>query len=1206
MDDSVERSVSSEIVARKSRSIASINQKELSSHSTSVVGVRNDQGLHVECDNSVSSKGKGALKEVPLSAFGAGIKRRRNGSKALRVKPNVPGSNPHKEGSRGHNHLTCTDNSEIDAVLKVDKCCLGNGAENWTPENGEERGLLEADSDSTSGATSSLLSGQKRKKRLKYSDEEEAEDLEENAAWMLCSLSDNRLGVNVSKPVNGVPVSSAMQDKNGPVGLSRVLGPKRHKAFGRKRRCFIEVKMRDFNPFSIVKWRIMVYWPLDRSWYSGSVKEYDPVVRMHRVRYDDQEEEWLDLHNERFKLLLFPSDVLKKSKWNENKNPNVLSVDDLEEVREQDLDASIDGFVETTPVKSLLACSSYQHKLNQLLEATSGSNFEMEANKNLVKNGRFTVVYSRKRLRNRKGNLNSISVLASVADTTLADATRIFPSHCDISLKLNLPLNMFAGWVLTGLHFWQWPSLFLFYHGTLITTSPVVQLEIIISDSLFGSKYILFEVCLWSAVSLLCVLVGMLMKGNECNVKESKMPVTSIRYTITGLHGYKGQVVIGLFNYFCFSDLRWAYLQKRINCEYSCIKMEDSSSGLVDLLLVHQPTFSGVNPMIFFMNEKSTSKLPSFLLGSHHDTMPVSNSPQNPRPTTSVFVSGDNNKDGSATNSNNIDDKDAASPSSLTTSLFDVPVRQISHVVALPAPREMHAFIHSSAPTARRSTLHRARPSSLSKLWPLSDLIVSKIPHSGTLSQAWSFEPGSKSQSNHQNIQQSSRNAGPMWCHANVLVKTNNRGWRESGANVVLDYDEKEGARLSVQFSGETKFFYRANQVMHPGSTNRYTHAMMWRGGRDWSLEFTDRNQWFICKQMYEECLNQNRRAASVKNIPTPGVRLVKGENTVGFRPPFARGTRYIRHVESDVDAALDPSRVMYDMDSEDEEWVSGLNGEMELTEDLFEKVIDKCEKLAYMNECSQFTAEQIEELMGDVGPFEVVKKVATYWSVKRKNKGMPLIRHLQPPLWMHYQKLLDEWESSARKILRAPHNALLSKEPLAEKPTLFAFCLKPRGLQLKRPQRRLFGSSRSHGGSQKSGRRMHAPVSQVRVASVSRLNQLNRTRAPAYYFLDNYQAVPSPPHDQTVSMDKRAHTASSDIPERTNPILSPSDSHSFLKEDGEGLKLRDAQNAAQHAANMARLKREKAQLLMQKADLAMYKARYALMIAEAKQSSKG
>jgi hypothetical protein len=583
MDNGVGKSFLSEVVENKSRSIiCAKNHKKLtgipSSQSGNLgLGVKSEQRLHAERENNKSSKGKGALKEVPLNAFGAGIKRRRNGSNALRVKPNVPGSNPNKEeGSRSHNDPTWADNSGSttgSSLLKEEKrSCLGDSAENRTPQKGNERSLQKADSTSSSGATSSHLSGQKRKKRTKYPKEVEV-DLEENAARMLCSLSDQRSDLNVSKPVNGVHMLSDVKESSKLVGSCWVLGPRRREGFVRKRRRFYEVKLRDFNPFSIVKWRISVYWPLDREWYAGFVQEYDPVIRKHSIKYEDNEEEWLDLHNERFKFLLFPSDVPNKSKCNENKNPNLLLGENLEE-REEDSDASIDKIVDTKPVKSLLTCSLYQPKPNLLPVTSNCDNFEVKADKSPVKNDRFINVYSRKRFRNRKENLNSISLLASAVQTNLAGATRIFLRNCGVVLKLNLPQDLFAGQGLIGMHFWHWHSLFLPYHGALITMSPMVKLEIMVSDSSSSSRYVLSEVCLRSAVSLFCFLVRIFNKANECNGKESKVPVTSITYTISGLHDYRGQAVIGLFSFFQITNLRWAYLQKKIICECSCMKLE--------------------------------------------------------------------------------------------------------------------------------------------------------------------------------------------------------------------------------------------------------------------------------------------------------------------------------------------------------------------------------------------------------------------------------------------------------------------------------------------------------------------------------------------------------------------------------------------------------------------------------------------------------
>lgn len=55
---------------------------------------------------------------------------------------------------------------------------------------------------------------------------------------------------------------------------------------------------------------------------------------------------------------------------------------------------------------------------------------------------------------------------------------------------------------------------------------------------------------------------------------------------------------------------------------------------------------------------------------------------------------------------------------------------------------------------------------------------------------------------------------------------------------------------------------------------------------------------------------------------------------------------------------------------------------------------------------------------------------------------------------------------------------------------------------------------------------------------------------------------------------------------------------------DLDEFRLRDASGAAQHALNMAKLKREKAQRLLYRADLAIHKAVVALMTAEAIKAS--
>lgn len=242
-------------------------------------------------------------------------------------------------------------------------------------------------------------------------------------------------------------------------------------------------------------------------------------------------------------------------------------------------------------------------------------------------------------------------------------------------------------------------------------------------------------------------------------------------------------------------------------------------------------------------------------------------------------------------------------------------------------------------------------------------------------------------------------------CDANVLVTAGDRGWRECGAQIVLELFDHNEWKLAVKFSGTTRYSYKAHQFLQPGSTNRYTHAMMWKGGKDWTLEFPDRSQWALFKEMHEECYNRNVRAASVKNIPIPGVRLIEDSDDNGAEVAFARSSsKYFRQAEKDVEMALDPLRILYDMDSDDEQWILKIHsaseadncGLWDISEELFEKTMDMFEKAAYSQQRDQFTSDEIDELMAGVGSMEAVKVIYEHWQQKRQKKGMPLIRHLQ------------------------------------------------------------------------------------------------------------------------------------------------------------------------------------------------------------------
>lgn len=57
-----------------------------------------------------------------------------------------------------------------------------------------------------------------------------------------------------------------------------------------------------------IGWRVAVYWKDDRTFYEGDVRDFDNSTGRHKVLYNDGEEEWLSLRNERVIWRLPPTD----------------------------------------------------------------------------------------------------------------------------------------------------------------------------------------------------------------------------------------------------------------------------------------------------------------------------------------------------------------------------------------------------------------------------------------------------------------------------------------------------------------------------------------------------------------------------------------------------------------------------------------------------------------------------------------------------------------------------------------------------------------------------------------------------------------------------------------------------------------------------------------------------------------------------------
>ncbi|KAL2525510.1 Enhancer of polycomb-like transcription factor protein [Abeliophyllum distichum] len=499
----------------------------------------------------------------------------------------------------------------------------------------------------------------------------------------------------------------------------------------------------------------------------------------------------------------------------------------------------------------------------------------------------------------------------------------------------------------------------------------------------------------------------------------------------------------------------------------------------------------------------------------------------------------------------------------------------------------------------------------------------------------------------------SRRNLELRACGANLLVTVEDKGWRESGAQIVLELADSNEWRLAVKLSGITRYSYKVQHNLQPGSTNRYTHAMMWKGGTDWLLEFSNRSQWIIFKELHEECHNRNIRASSVKSIPIPGVRLIEESDDCATEVPVVQNSsKYFHQVQTDVEMAMNPSHIFYDMDSEDEQWLvsnkksscTDENSFEEISEEMFEKIMDMYEKFSYVKHHSHFTFDEIEDLMVGIGSMEVAKVIYEHWRQKRERKGTPLMRQLQPPLWESYQKELKEWELAVAR----GHNAVLVGNPEKasppEKPPMFAFCLKPRGLDVpkkcsKQRSKRKFSisgynravSSGNLDGLPAFGRRsngvafgddkvvfprnvaesfdaLSSPQTSTSVLSPREADRLGLFSLSNDMFEWDlrpkiYKKETKKIHSLSSFNNKQMIASHHQISLRNRNGLPEGSNQKHQYFEGPhklGVELLDASGAAQHARDMAKLKRDKAHRLHYRAELAIHKAAVALLTADA------
>lgn len=460
--------------------------------------------------------------------------------------------------------------------------------------------------------------------------------LEENAARMLCSLSDNRCAGSPRKGMKSPDRPSKrsfpqhsnrfknpfkkIKDVPSPARLLRKRDGKVPFRKRRPRRHFYEVSPSDVDPFCIVKERIRVFWPLDETWYFGLVKEYNPVTRLHHVRYDDKDEEWINLQNERIKLLFLPAEARNRFKCT-----NSRSVFELKHEHDdrEDMDGSNTESSESGPIGSWLARSnqaksstlrdirkqghshsnivpiSFDQKqcygsdakeLNDSIPCSSHANGGAEVLKDRTtpEDKRFRFVYSRKRFCRKKNGFLSISEQRSNCQSTssamvlaacpsMESSTATGASVTYVIPALSLPLKPVYKLLCEACCVSISNALFLLQCGTLVALWPVVHLDIFLVDNALGLKHFILDTCLRSAVSLFCLFAGSCKQYyRQRTAKESRIPCTSIRFQISGGHG-RSQVVFMFFSFAGVEKSKWEHLQRKL--KYHCSKRELSKDS---------------------------------------------------------------------------------------------------------------------------------------------------------------------------------------------------------------------------------------------------------------------------------------------------------------------------------------------------------------------------------------------------------------------------------------------------------------------------------------------------------------------------------------------------------------------------------------------------------------------------------------------------
>ncbi|XP_011625969.1 uncharacterized protein LOC18441373 [Amborella trichopoda] len=238
-------------------------------------------------------------------------------------------------------------------------------------------------------------------------------------------------------------------------------------------------------------------------------------------------------------------------------------------------------------------------------------------------------------------------------------------------------------------------------------------------------------------------------------------------------------------------------------------------------------------------------------------------------------------------------------------------------------------------------------------------------------------------------------------CQANILIIECDKCYRESGAEIMLECSESKEWHVIVKMHGSTRYIIKAQaQEVRLSGSNRFTNALIWTGEKGWKLEFCDKRDWALFRELNKECYDRNMKAV-LKEIPIPGVHEVKGYNSNNC-VLFERPSEYIMVRDDEPSRALMNEHIGYDMDTEDEEWLERLNIKSSeegqdcsdhISGETFEKIIHTFEKVAFMHLDDVFNESTGTSFCMDLGKKDMVAAIHAYWLRKRKRKNKSLVK---------------------------------------------------------------------------------------------------------------------------------------------------------------------------------------------------------------------